>query len=201
MDEILDDVTVMFDILIRNWNPRIGDPSVMGWVTVVAYFLVAFLLWMQWRQAPNVYQEHLRMHRLLLLLFAVVMFGLGINRQLDVQTWLTNVGRDISKAQGWWDNRRVAQAIVLAGIIACGCLLMLVIVRAGGVIKAHRLAMFGFLMLVLFVVIRASSFFQMDRLINFRIVGFWMNCFLELGGIGIIAASAIRALVRHRASD
>ena len=191
----------MLDILIRNWNPRIGDPSVMGWVTVVAYFLAALLLWVQWRQAPGLYQERLRTHRLLLLFFAVSMFALGINKQLDLQTWLTNVGRDISKAQGWWENRRVAQAIVLAGIIASGCGLVLVILRAGGVLKAHRLALFGFLVLVLFVIIRASSFFQMDRLINFRILGFRMNWLFELTGIGIIGASAIRAVVRRPAGD
>lgn len=191
----------MLDILIRNWNPRIGDPTVIGWVTVGAYFLAALLLWIQRRQAPMLHQEHLRTHRLFLLFFAGSMFALGINKQLDVQTWLTNVGRDISKAHGWWDNRRVAQAIVLAGIIAGCCGLMLVILRAGGVIKAHRLAMFGFLVLVLFVITRASSFFQIDQLINFRILGFRMNWLFELIGIGIIGASAIRALVRRPASD
>ncbi len=191
----------MLDILIRNWNPRIGDPTVIGWVTVGAYFLAALLLWIQRRQAPMLHQEHLWTHRLFLLFFAGSMFALGINKQLDVQTWLTNVGRDISKAHGWWDNRRVAQAIVLAGIIAGCCGLMLVILRAGGVIKAHRLAMFGFLVLVLFVITRASSFFQIDQLINFRILGFRMNWLFELIGIGIIGASAIRALVRRPASD
>lgn len=191
----------MLDILTRNWNPRIGDPTVIGWVTVGAYFLAALLLWIQRRQAPMLHQEHLRTHRLFLLFFAGSMFALGINKQLDVQTWLTNVGRDISKAHGWWDNRRVAQAIVLAGIIAGCCGLMLVILRAGGVIKAHRLAMFGFLVLVLFVITRASSFFQIDQLINFRILGFRMNWLFELIGIGIIGASAIRALVRRPASD
>lgn len=191
----------MLDILTRNWNPRIGDPTVIGWVTVGAYFLAALLLWIQRRQAPMLHQEHLWTHRLFLLFFAGSMFALGINKQLDVQTWLTNVGRDISKAHGWWDNRRVAQAIVLAGIIAGCCGLMLVILRAGGVIKAHRLAMFGFLVLVLFVITRASSFFQIDQLINFRILGFRMNWLFELIGIGIIGASAIRALVRRPASD
>ena len=118
----------MLDILIRNWNPRIGDPTVIGWVTVGAYFLAALLLWIQRRQAPMLHQEHLWTHRRFLLFFAGSMFALGINKQLDVQTWLTNVGRDISKAHGWWDNRRVAQAIVLAGIIAGCCGLMLVVV-------------------------------------------------------------------------
>ena len=95
----------------------------------------------------------------------------------------------------------MAQAIVLAGIMACGRGLMLVILRAGGVLKVHRLAMFGFLVLVVFVIIRASSFFQMDRLINFRVLGFRMNWFFELAGIGIIGASALRALARRPAGD
>ena len=47
----------------------------------------------------------------------------------------------------------------------------------------------------------AGQDYQMDRLINFRIMGFRMNWLFELIGIGIIGASAIRALVRRPASD
>ena len=189
----------MLDILIRNWHPGIGDPSAMGWVTVVAYFIAAIVLLGQWRLSAEIYQNHLKMHRRLLFLFAVTMIGLGINKQLDLQTWLTNVGRDISRAQGWWENRRVAQAVVLTLIVLCGGALMMVIVKADGVVKEHRMALLGFLVLIVFVVVRASSFFQMDRLINFRVFGFRMNWFLELGGIAIIAASAMQGVRKARA--
>ena len=189
----------MLDILIRNWHPGIGDPSAMGWVTVVAYFIAAIVLLRQWRLSAEIYQNHLKMHRRLLFLFAVTMIGLGINKQLDLQTWLTNVGGDISRAQGWWENRRVAQAVVLTLIVLCGGALMMVIVKADGVVKEHRMALLGFLVLIVFVVVRASSFFQMDRLINFRVFGFRMNWFLELGGIAIIAASAMQGVRKARA--
>ena len=171
----------------------------MGWVTVVAYFIAAIVLLGQWRLSAEIYQNHLKMHRRLLFLFAVTMIGLGINKQLDLQTWLTNVGRDISRAQGWWENRRVAQAVVLTLIVLCGGALMMVIVKADGVVKEHRMALLGFLVLIVFVVVRASSFFQMDRLINFRVFGFRMNWFLELGGIAIIAASAMQGVRKARA--
>lgn len=191
----------MLDILIRNWNPKIGDPTVMGWVTVVAYFLAAGLLCLQSRKVSIDHRENLRLHRGLILLFAITMIALGVNKQLDIQTWVTNVGRDISKAQGWWENRRVAQVIVLAGIVLFGIGLVAVIVRAGGVLKAHRLALFGYLVLLGFVIMRATSFFQMDRLINGRILGIRMNWVFELCGIGIIAASAIKGLLRRPESD
>lgn len=191
----------MLDILIRNWNPKIGDPTLMGWVTVAAYFGAAVLLCLQWRKIPSLHSENLRLHRGLILLFVITMFGLGVNKQLDLQTWVTNVGRDISKAQGWWENRRIAQVIVLAVIVLFGMGLLAVIVRAGGVLKAHRLALFGYLVLLGFVVMRATSFFQMDRLINERIMGIRMNWVFELSGIAIIATSAIRALLKRPESD
>ena len=186
----------MIDVLIRNWDPKIGDPSVMGWVTVAAYFVAAFLLGLQWRRAPMVYSEHLKQHRCLLLFFAVSMFVLGINKQLDIQTWLTNVGRDVSKAQGWWENRRIAQFIVLIVVGSAGLLLCAVILRSRGFFMQHRLALFGFLVLVIFVLMRASSFFQMDQLINKRILGIRMNWVCELTGIGIIAFSAVKVLAK-----
>ncbi len=182
------------EILSKNWNPRIGDPSIMGWLTVAAYFGAAGLLLWKWRWAPAIYAEHLRAHQRILLGFAVLMIALGVNKQLDIQTWLTNVMRDVSKAQGWWEDRRYFQAAVLGTIVLAGVALLGVIVRLRGVMLRHRLTLLGFLFLVIFVVVRASSFFKMDRLINFEIAGVRMNWIFEFTGIGIIAWSAYRDL-------
>ncbi len=196
----------LIDILVRNWHPTIGDPSPMGWFTVVAYFSAAALLAWQMKGARVLYRQNVMMHQWILAVFAVIMILLGINKQLDLQTYLTDIGRDISKAQGWWENRRVVQVIVLGVIGIVGLLLGILILRARGLVQGHRLALLGFLFLIVFVVTRASSFFQMDRLINFRVLGFRMNWFLELTGIGIVALSAALAIrqaseIRRRESD
>ena len=86
-----------FEILSRNWKPGIGDPTVMGWVTVVGYFVAAVLLLYKRRLALSLFPSHWKQHRWLLLGFALLMIALGLNKQLDLQTFMTNVGREMAE--------------------------------------------------------------------------------------------------------
>ena len=91
-----------------NWTPGIGDPSIRGWVTVVLYLACAFVCWRTARklseQAPN-RTEELRIWWCVSVLFTV----LGINKQLDLQTALTELGRIIAQHQGWYAHRQTVQ--------------------------------------------------------------------------------------------
>ncbi|MHC4766222.1 MAG: hypothetical protein ACYTF2_14080, partial [Planctomycetota bacterium] len=44
------------------------------------------------------------------LLIALFLF-LGLNKQIDLQSWLADVGRDMAKAQGWYEQRGRVQTI------------------------------------------------------------------------------------------
>ena len=187
-----------FEILSRNWKPGIGDPTVMGWVTVVGYFVAAFLLLYKRKLALSLFPSHWKKHRWLLLGFALLMIALGINKQFDLQTFMTNVGRDTAEAQGWYENRRMVQIALLAvlgiGVLALG----FVVMRVRGVLRPHRMSLVGMLFLLGFVAMRASSFFKVDRLLGFEFAGVKMNWVLELGGIGIIIASVLVSLAALR---
>ncbi len=188
----------IFDILARDWKPGIGDPTFMGWLTVIAYFAAAVLLLHKRRLTLSLFPSHWQQHRRILLVLALLMIGLGLNKQLDLQTWLTDVGRDLANAQGWYGRRRVVQIVVLSILAAIGIGLAVVIARVRGILGAHRLALLGMAFLVCFVLMRASSFFKVDRMLGFELAGVKVNWLMELVGIGIIIASVVKSLVQLR---
>jgi hypothetical protein len=174
------------------WRPGIGDPTVMGWVTVAAYFTVAVMCL---RQASAFrFRRGDRGRLIFWTALAGLLVLLGVNKQLDLQTALTLTGRRIAIAQGWYEHRRAVQ-LVFVGIVAIsgavGFTLMWKLVRAHG--REVRVALAGFLLLLCFVVVRAASFHHFDNVINFRMGGVRMNWVLELGSIAVIAAGASKA--------
>ena len=187
-----------FEILSRNWKPGIGDPTVIGWLTVVGYFVAAALLLYKRKLALSLFPSHWKQHRALLLVFALLMIILGINKQLDLQTFMTNVGREMAEAQGWYENRRMVQIALLA-VLGIGVLVLgMVVMRVRGVLRPHRMALVGMLFLLGFVAMRASSFFKVDRLLGFEFAGVKMNWVFELGGISIVIASVSVSLMALR---
>jgi hypothetical protein len=173
------------------WHPGIGDPSVMGWVTVAAYAtaagLCAYCASREVRAGGG--------KPAFWLTLALVMLALGINKQLDLQSWLTETGRDLAIAQGWYPGRRLVQQWFIAGLAFCGALTLGWMYRAFGDLGgAARLAMLGLVLLAVFVVVRAASFHHVDVMLGVKLIGMKINWILELGGIAIVVAGALAQL-------
>jgi len=127
--------------------------------------------------------------------------GLGINKQLDLQTALTEFGRVLADNQGWYDKRQVVQLWFIIGV-ASACILMacilLVIARKSP--APTWLALIGTTTVLAFVLIRAASFHHIDRFIGGTILGLRWNWVLEMGGIitVIIASEWRRWKLRYK---
>jgi hypothetical protein len=170
------------------WRPGIGDPTFIGWFTVFAYFGAAYLCWRA--AAIGLHGPKVRWFWNGL---AILLVLLGINKQLDFQTEFTFLGRDFAKATGWYEDRRIVQALFIAliafgGIIATAGLFWLY----RGELKRLRMALIGVGFLMTFIVIRAASFHHVDRFLLSSIGGMRMNWIFELGGIAAIAWPACR---------
>jgi hypothetical protein len=169
------------------WQPSIGDPTAMGWIIVGAYGL-AFVLcgWCAWRSAP-------RPERRFWGVMAVVMLLLGINKQLDLQTWLTQFGRDWALAGGWYESRRVIQALFIfwlgMGVLGLKAWLGL---RLQALQKPTRLAGMGLLLLGAFVLMRAASFHHVDAMLGVHFANVQLHTVFELGGLAVIVYAAWR---------
>jgi hypothetical protein len=172
-----------------SWRPGIGDPTFIGWLTVVAYAVAAFYCW---RAARRSAFASAKVRRFWTGLFAL-MVALGINKQLDLQTALTFMGKSMAKSEGWYEHRRPVQAIFVL-VIALGGIgfttLLLRYYRAE--LKRLWQPLVGFGFLITFIVIRAASFHHVDFFLKYHIGGVTMNGFLELGGIAMIAYPAWR---------
>jgi hypothetical protein len=125
----------------------------------------------------------------LLVLCATVL--LGANKQLDLQSWFTQVGRDVAKAHGWYQERRNVQITLIAILIASGLVgIGIIALMLRRVLRHVAGAVLGLVFLVTFVAVRAASFHHVDRWLGAGVVR--LNWVLELGGIGLIALSAWR---------
>ncbi len=104
------------------WKPGIGDPTVMGWVTVAAYFVTAVGCYgAAWREPlPNGTRRTPSRPSVFWLILASLMVALGINKQLDLQSLVTQIGRDLISAWDLYGKRRALQvAFILAVAMAC----------------------------------------------------------------------------------
>ena len=179
--------------LIGSWSPQIGDPSVMGWLTVLLYFYAAHRCF---RLARNRAVKLVDRETTVWWLFALALAALGINKQLDLQTALTEIGRILAHKQGWYEERRAVQAgfiglVGLLGVVSSAGLLLV----TKNLPTATRAAIAGGVSLVAFIAVRAASFHHVDRLIGQRLFGMKFNWVLEIGSISmIIAATYFRAL-------
>jgi len=180
------------------WQPGIGDPTFLGWLTVAAYIAAAFLSFRAYRLAappiPLTRKGILmsRVRRPFWLATTVALMALGFNKQLDLQSLFTAIGRTLARNEGWYENRRSIQYIFIICIVFAGALVAagaLWLFRRGGVWV--QLAQLGLITLYTFVVIRAASFHHIDAMLGKKVWLFNLNHILELGGIAVVALAAL----------
>jgi hypothetical protein len=122
---------------------------------------------------------------------AILFLALGINKQLDLQTALTEAGRVLAHLQGWYEQRRSVQ-IGFIGLMAIICLLLAMTL----LVWMHRapvptwLAVFGTITVLGFILIRAASFEHIDRLIGESILGLRWHWVIEISGISLVLVSS-----------
>lgn len=212
---------------IGTWSPGIGDPNFVGWFTVVAYALAGFLCLRVYRQLPGPkprgilglaralaplplafvagsqwisrLSRDVRL-RALWLAFTVVLFFLCINKQLDLQTALTEIGRIMARSEGWAGVHRQVQVVFIACVMLGGAWSFRTVwLMARGSARQTRSVLMGFVFLICFVTIRATSFHHVDHLLGMNFAGFRPNWIFELGGIAFVIHGAWFTLRASRA--
>ena len=169
------------------WEPGIGDPTAIGWITVVAYGVAAALS-LRCARRTVIGLEHW-----FWVGSAIALVLLGINKQLDLQSLFTQIGRDIAMREGWYAERRIAQAafvaaLGVAGLVALVGLLWLV----RRLPRATQVAGVGLVLLIVFIVIRGASFHHIDQMVGSSFEGIRFNWILELTPLLLIGISAFR---------
>ena len=146
--------------LSARWHLAIGDPTIAGW-TVCALYAAAAATAIAVLRSAHFDQNHRRQSQAFWGMIAVVMAALALNKQLDLQSLLTALGRCLAQDQGWYENRRLVQRdfiIALAGLAALTGGALFWMLRGG--LRQNLLPLLGLVALASFIVIRAGHFFH-----------------------------------------
>jgi len=182
-------MNALIDCVRGTWSPTIGDPSIMGWLTVLAYVFAAVVTGL-------IVQKRLPTARAFWFVLTLLLCFLAVNKQLDLQSALTAIGRCSAKQHGWYDQRGFVQLVFIV-VVTVTCLL----IGASMAWKMRRdlsqvwLALLGVVFLLTFVAIRAAGFHHIDRFIGIEVGSIRLNWVLELGGIAMIALNAVVLLM------
>lgn len=138
------------------WQLGIGDPHITGWAVAVAYAVAAATAVMVLRRSPFD-PLHSKQLGVLWGLIAALMTALALNKQLDLQSLMTALGRCLAQEQGWYENRRLVQRDFIFGLMAVAAMIsvaMFWVLR--GIVRQNLLVLFGLAALVGFILIRAG---------------------------------------------
>jgi hypothetical protein len=169
-----------------NWTPGIGDPTIGGWVTVALYLLASGSCWISAQKlglADIPRSNERRAWRAISVLF----LALGINKQLNLLSALTEAGRVLAQDQGWYEQRQFVQLVFIA-LAAMTCLIAAItlLLWARNFPIPTRITLIGTMMVLGFVLIRAVSLHHVDWLIRQRILGLRWHWILEMSGISLV---------------
>ncbi|MCX7726256.1 MAG: hypothetical protein N2053_05355 [Chitinispirillaceae bacterium] len=172
-----------FIFKIGNWQPRIGDPTLMGWVTVFSYYATALIciLCSLFRNSDDKDNNH----KIWLFLGLFIGF-LGLVKQYNLLSAITEIGRILARRGGWINYRRTVQVVFLLSLFPF--MVIGVVKTTKKIIKKRasitlKIALFFTLYLSFFVFLRAISFHPWEEILGFFLFGIKINWLGELIGI------------------
>ncbi|MCK0103882.1 hypothetical protein [Pseudohalocynthiibacter sp. F2068] len=184
----------LFDCTFARWHPGLSDPYLIDWIIVVLYVLAAFLalcvLCRSHFPSPTA-----RYERILWWVILLLLMGMAINKQVDLQSGLMSFGRCLSQMQGWFEKRRLIQkvfTVLLAGGIAIGALVM--IRELHGTLRRNMLVFLGLLLIAIFVLIRAATINHIGSVTGTILTMQWIKHLLEISGPLLLSIAALRHL-------
>lgn len=183
-------------MLLEHFYTALASTNWEDWLSVANYLLAATLTGRAARAArrANLPRERRFWQRAtaLLLFFA-------FNELFDLQTLLTLYGRELAKGQGWYEARRTWQGLFIKGLVACAIVtLAAVALRMRRSDRSTRWAVFGFVFVAAFVVLRAASFHHADLILGWSVSFLSVGFVQEIIGPIVIAAAAWSYQQRRR---
>jgi hypothetical protein len=177
----------------QRWAPGIGDPTPIGWFTVFAYLCVLIMCIVNWVNA-----RHLSKDRFIWFWISLSIAFLCVNKQLDLQTWMLQAGRDSAHLHNWYNNRRPIQ-IAFVALLAAFAISTVTVLRVylAEVWPRFWLVVAGLAGLLFFIVMRATSIHHVDWVLGLTLGSVKVNAVVELTSISVVAAGATLWLRRR----
>jgi hypothetical protein len=178
---------------VAGWQPHWDNPDWRGWTVVAAYAAAAAFCARSGAARREMRPEARRFSWIWRMLAAGLLF-LGINKQLDLQTLLIDLGRQAALAGGWYGESRQVQLAVCAVLaLAALAALWFVPARFRDFFDRNRWALAGVTVLLIFVMIRTASVNHVFERAGVKHDDKKWTWILEVGGSGCLALAAGKA--------
>jgi hypothetical protein len=172
-----------------HWKDKAGDPTVMGWLITLLYIGTGLLCLSNtgWRGRKT---QSIPYAWFWCLAGLTVLF-LGINKQLDLQMLLADVGRTYARTMGWYRTRKPVQirAVALGASLSLA-LLGVVLYHLRKAPRSTWCAGGGLILLVGFVTVHLVSLHHLEQLLRRSVAGLSLGNLLEIGAILVVGFSA-----------
>ena len=174
-----------------NWMPNRGDPTISGWGITLLYMAVGlcalyctgafqgrgaiplstYYAWFWW-------------------VVGIAILLLGVNKQLDLQILLADVGRTYAQVHGWYEQRKPVQirTIALFATLGLGALEWFAY-RLRRAPRSTWPAMAGMLLLALYVLLRMVGLHPIEHVMGLRWLRLELGDWVEIWGLLCIGLS------------
>lgn len=130
---------------------------------------------------------------------ALLLLGLGLDKQLGLLSWLTSYSRLVAMRDGWYYTRRSFQLDLIIGATIAGVLLLGVACWCfRAILRLHWLPLVSAVGLLTYVAIRAVSLHDVDALLADRVWGVRWDWLCEVGGSVFLFCTLTGAFVTQR---
>ncbi|MEN6331990.1 MAG: hypothetical protein ABFD57_08385 [Smithella sp.] len=177
--------------IVRAWLARSGDAYFSSLINTVLYAVSILAAAYRWKMLQRIKAPFAE--QVFWLLVILILFVFGINKQLDLQVLLVEIGRPIAMKSGWYESRRIVQALfafVLTGIAGLFAAMMVFLVRRHW--RNNVLALLGLLILFIYGIMETMSQSHVGcSLDSYGKWGFRLPDMIEMAGILLILANAL----------
>jgi hypothetical protein len=168
--------------------PLVGDPTLVGWTTFALYLVAAFFSF----QAATASRSRAALAAgRVWNWIAIVLLVLGLNKQLDLQSWIIHSAGRIAQKEQLYQYRRALHAVFFAGlVVVIGAAVFRWSEKLKQFARALPKAATGCALVGAYILIRAASIDQVDQMLGFdleRVPSLWL---LEVGGLALIIVEA-----------
>lgn len=161
-----------------SWNPGLHDYDLYGVCLTALYALATGLAaYRAWQRGGWFWT-----------LAATYLLLLTLNKQLDLQTFLTQTGRCVARYQGWYDVRRTAQADLTYAVLG---MMAAILIGTVALIRNNRLMVTGLALITAFVALRILSFHHMDSLLQLQLIGQPLHRYIEVSSVLVLIYAAV----------
>jgi len=169
----------------------------MNWLTVLGYAVTFFIAIKSYLQIKTL--KIPKAEKYFWLILSSVLFILIFNKLFNLQTFFTALGRCEAQISGWYDVRKPKQVFLISIWIAIGLMSLIIfsyLLRKS--LGRIWLVLFAFTLNVIFILVRAVGFHDVDALLRTVIGGWRVNWIFEQGGIVLIIAGILLANFQYK---